>query len=257
MLIRLTWRLTALSACLLAGLAAAPFYARLGRRRRQALIQAWARGVLASLGVRLEVRGVTPMRPGLIVANHISWIDVLAIAALSPATFVCKAEVGDWPAIGGLLRRIGTIFIRRARLRDVRRVKDTLAGRLAAGQMVALFPEGTTSDGAQVLPFHSGLFESALEALSPVYPVRIAYSSRAAGFVGDTSFASSLLAIACAPALRADVAFMPPLLATRCRKEAARRSRDLIAASMDAGASAGSRSGRRATGFAATSLRFP
>jgi 1-acyl-sn-glycerol-3-phosphate acyltransferase len=222
-------RLLGLSLCLLAGLFAALFFEKIRPENRRALIRLWTRSLLRALGVRLRVSGTTPSGPGLIVANHVSWLDVIALAALCPAVFICKSEIADWPGIGWLLKQVGTIFIRRGSLRDVLRVNNELRDRFGARQAVAAFPEGTTSDGSTVLPFRSALFQPAVERGLPVYPAALAYSSPAAGYLGDTSFGASLLAIARASELEVRVTFLPPLSAPGLgRKRAAVQARDAI-----------------------------
>src|SRR5262249_43737644 len=145
------------------------------------------------------------------VANHVSWLDVLALSAVQPAAFVCKSEIAAWPGIGWLLKRAGTVFIVRARRRDILRVNDELRGRLAAGQSVALFPEGTTTDGSLVLPFRPALFQPAVERGFPVYPAALSYSHPAAAFIDQMSFGASLLEIVKAGRLEARLSFLPAL----------------------------------------------
>jgi 1-acyl-sn-glycerol-3-phosphate acyltransferase len=204
---------------------------RLRPHAYEALLAWWARGVLAALGVKLRVAGLPSRLPGLVVANHISWLDVIAIAALRPAQFVCKAEIAGWPGIGWLLRRAGSIFIRRGSFRDVWRVNLRLRACFTASQSVVAFPEGTTTEGRDVLVFRPALFQPAVERGLPVHPVAIAYSSDAALFVGDTTFLGSLFAIARAHRLEMHVALLRPLETQgRHRRAVAERARSLIAA---------------------------
>jgi 1-acyl-sn-glycerol-3-phosphate acyltransferase len=198
---------------------------------REALLGWWARRLLAALGARLKVAGVPSREAGLVVANHISWLDVIAIAAVRPAIFVCKAEIVAWPGIGWLLRRAGMIFIRRGSFRDVWRVNLRLRACFMAGQSVAAFPEGTTSDGRDVLAFRPALFQPAVERGLPVHPMAIAYSSGAPAFLGETTFVASLLSVVRARDLEAHLALLKPL-DTRgsTRRAVAARSRNLILA---------------------------
>src|SRR5688572_23133732 len=126
---------------LLIGFDAALAFGRLPQSARRSFARWWAR--MSALGVRLEVSGNIVESPALIVANHVSWLDVIVLLAVHPASFVCKSEVAGWPAIGGMLRRAGTIFIRRASFRDVWRVNRVLRQRFRADESVAAFPEGT------------------------------------------------------------------------------------------------------------------
>lgn len=210
-MLRAAYRLTRLALHFALGLAVTVALKPLSVRRRQALLGWWARGVLAALGVRAHVSGAAHLGPGLVVANHISWLDVVAICAARPALFVCKVEIAGWPGIGRLLRRAGTIFIRRGSLRDLWRVNLQLRARFMEEQTVALFPESTTTTGHEVLPFRPALFQPAVERELPVYPMAIAYSNGAAAYIGDMTFLDSLLRIARARDLTVSVAALPPL----------------------------------------------
>src|SRR5262245_59652882 len=204
-------RLARLGICLAGGFLAVAFFPLLAPAAREALIRHWARTLLWAIDVRLRVEGPLPAEPGLLVANHVSWLDVLALAAVQPAAFVCKSEIAAWPAIGWLLKRVGTVFIVRARRRDILRVNDARRARLAAGETVALFPEGTTTDGSLVLPFRPALFQPAVERGLSVYPAALSYSHPAAAFVGGMTFWSSLVAIAGAGGFEARLCFLPAL----------------------------------------------
>ncbi len=139
---------------------------------------------LWTLGIRLHVRGrPASERPLLIAANHASWIDISAYSAVMPLSFVAKREVGTWPLIGFFARLQHSVFIDRARRGATADQADSIGRRLAEGDAIVLFPEGTTSDGNQVLPFRSSLFGAARAALNDagveavfVQPVAIAYT---------------------------------------------------------------------------------
>jgi 1-acyl-sn-glycerol-3-phosphate acyltransferase len=111
----------------------------------------------------------------MIVANHVSWVDIFAINAVVPVRFVAKAQVRRWPLVGWLSARAGTIFIDRGRRQDTLRVNALISQALRAGELFAVFPEGTTSDGSTLLKFHSSLLEPALEAGAAVQPVALRY----------------------------------------------------------------------------------
>lgn len=170
---------------------------------RQARVQWWSAKLLRVMGLRLEVDG--RFRPGakLIVANHVSWIDIMAIHAVCPeARFVSKADVQHWPLLGRLVGAGGTLYIERERRRDAMRVVHEMAAALQAGDTVAVFPEGTVSDGHALLPFHANLLQAAIATGTPVQPVAIRFSdardriSRAADFSGTITIARSLLMLA-------------------------------------------------------------
>ncbi|MFA7269907.1 MAG: lysophospholipid acyltransferase family protein [Sterolibacterium sp.] len=184
-----------------------PFVARSTRRRLQ---QGWSRRLLAILGVRLEVTG-RAQPSGLLVANHISWLDIFVIGSIAPASFVCKSEIRSWPLIGLLCARTDTIFLERGSRSAARRVNQTLSRKLGNGEVVAVFPEGTTSEGASLLPFHAALLQSAIDTESWVMPLALRYRDMrgqqavAVAYCGETSFWQSLCAIASAPRLSASV----------------------------------------------------
>ena len=181
-------------------------------RGRQQRVQWWSEKMLRVLGLQLQVQGT--FRPGakLIVANHISWIDILAVHAVCPeARFVSKADVQRWPLVGRLVAAGGTLYIERERRRDALRVVHQMAEALQAGDTVAVFPEGTTGDGATLLPFHANLLQAAIATGLPVQPVALRYADRshafspAAQWLDDTTLAGTLWKLARADGLVAHV----------------------------------------------------
>lgn len=183
---------------------------------RQARIQWWSAGMLRCLGMGLEVQG--RFRPGgtLMVANHISWIDIMAIHAVCPrARFVSKADVRDWPLVNRLVDCAGTLYVRRDQRRDAMRVMHEMAQALKDGHCVAVFPEGTTGDGRTLLPFHANLLQSAIVVQAPVQPVALRYRDRhhaispAVEFLGETTIAQSLWRIAAGRGVVVTVTALP------------------------------------------------
>lgn len=173
-----------------------------------------------------------PLPAGLVVANHVSWLDIFVINALAPTGFVAKDDVAHWPLIGWLCANTETIFLERGSRAAAQRTRETMIARLQAGAHVAVFPEGTTTAGDRVLPFHAALFQSAIDARVPVVPLALRYAdrhgnhSRAAAYDGDVTLWESLRAIARADSLGADLRLLAPLdsvaadrrqLAVRCR----------------------------------------
>lgn len=137
----------------------------------------WSRSLLAALNGRVEVRGAPPEPPFFLVANHLSYIDVLVLAGEVDAVFVAKSEVAGWPILGRLCRSIGTLFIDRNLRRDVPRVIAEIDRLLAAGRGVVLFPEGTSTAGVEVGPFRPALLEPAARAGYPVSWASLTYST--------------------------------------------------------------------------------
>lgn len=194
-----------------------PFVGAAGQQRR---VQRWSARLVALCGVELEVvhdGAAQPARRALVVANHISWLDIFVINTLHPCRFVAKADIREWPLLGWLCARAGTIFIARGRLRDVRRIYQGLVESLQAGEHVAFFPEGTTAAQGQLLPFHANLFEAAIEARVPVQPYALRYVDRqgkphpAAEFIGDTGFVESLLTVLRAGGMKAQLHLLPSI----------------------------------------------
>jgi 1-acyl-sn-glycerol-3-phosphate acyltransferase len=195
---------------------------RLNRPARSRLIAAWSACLLSVLGVRLTVGGVVPRdgtRGVLLVANHVSWLDILAINAVQHRHFVAKAEVRRWPVWGWMAARTGTLFIRREKRKDLLRVLHEAGQVLAQGRCLALFPEGTTTDGGTLKPFRSGLLEAAVRADAVIWPLAIRYPrddgspNPSVAFVGDSSLIESLRLVLRERSIRADLTFASPLSA--------------------------------------------
>jgi len=184
--------------------------------RRQVHIQWWATKMLRTMGIALQVEGTPHPGGTLLVANHISWLDIMAVHAVCPqARFVSKADVRAWPLLSRLVDAAGTLYLERERKRDALRVVHVMAQALTAGQTVAVFPEGTTSDGRALLPFHANLLQAAIATGTQVQPVAIAFSdaheavSRAVEFVGDTTLLQSLWRVAAGEGVVAHIQLLP------------------------------------------------
>lgn len=185
---------------------------------RCARIQWWSAKLLVLLGLRLRPDGRFAPGAHLIAANHVSWLDITAVHAVCPqARFVSKADVKAWPVLGWLIAAAGTIFIERESKRDALRVVHQSAEALAAGDTVAFFPEGTTSDGHHLLPFHANLLQAAVTAGVPVQPLALRFSepghpvSPAAAYIGDTTLLQSLWRIASADAIEVRIGILAPI----------------------------------------------
>jgi 1-acyl-sn-glycerol-3-phosphate acyltransferase len=203
----------------LAGLVVILFrFPRLNPRQREARVQAWALKMLTLLGVRLELRGQPPVAgPVLLVANHISWLDILVMHAARHCRFVSKADVRNWPLIGTLADGAGTLYIERESRRDALRVVHRMSDSLKRGEIVAVFPEGTTSDGVALLPFHANLIQAAISAESPVQPVALSFldsSTRATSlapcYIGDDTLVGSIWRTLAARSITAVVHYGEP-----------------------------------------------
>ncbi|MEZ5659085.1 MAG: lysophospholipid acyltransferase family protein [Burkholderiaceae bacterium] len=189
------------------------------RSEHERWIERWSGWLLAAAGMRLNLVGHIPDDPRglLLVANHLSWIDIFVFNRVRAARFVAKSEIARWPVIGLLVARVGTLFIERGRRHAVQHMLHTMAAHLERGELVAVFPEGTTSDGRSLLPFHANLIQAAIVTATPVLPVALSFfdhlgrPSDAPLFVGDTNLVQSVWRIISAPRLEARVQLLEPI----------------------------------------------
>lgn len=203
--------------------------------RKQLWIKArWSRQLLEAMGVRIATGGPAPTH-GLLVANHISWLDIFAINAVAPTTFLSKDDVLHWPVIGWLSKQVGTLFLERGSRAAAQRAREHLVEELRRGALVGIFPEGTTGFGDQVMPFHAALFQSAIDADALVAPALICYTDRAglpsiaAAYVGETSLWECVRSIVRASGLTVRVSFLPAFAAAGAdRRHLAHHSHQLV-----------------------------
>ena len=233
------WRVARLTLHVLHGmLLMALRFPSLDAAGRHARIAQWSAGLLRAVGVAVRLSG-TP-RPGatLLIANHVSWLDIAALhAAVPQARFVAKSDVLHWPLLGWLVKGAGTLFIARDRKRDALRVVHAMAEALRAGETVAVFPEGTTGAGPELLPFHANLLQAAIATATPIQPAVLRFAdadhrfSPVVAFVGDTTLLQSLWRVATARGLVVHVDLLPALASAHAdRRALADALRDLMAA---------------------------
>jgi 1-acyl-sn-glycerol-3-phosphate acyltransferase len=213
---------------------AATLFQWLPERNRLFLKARWSRQLLDVLGVRFQACGTPPAR-GLLVANHISWLDIFAINVLAPTTFLSKDDVRRWPVIGWFADQVGTLFLERGSRAAARRAKEHLIAELRTSRLVGVFPEGTTGFGDHVMPFHAALFQSAIDAGVSILPALVRYTDRlgqhsiAAAYVGETSLWECMRSIATTSGLTAHVTFLPAVeTAGADRRHLAHHSHQLI-----------------------------
>jgi 1-acyl-sn-glycerol-3-phosphate acyltransferase len=171
----------------------------------------WARAMLRAIGVRVSVGGRIPHRRALLVANHVSWLDIVAILAVAPSRIVAKHEVRRWPLVGAMAVAAGTIFVDRSRPRTLPATVGEVAAALRTDRTVAVFPEGTTGCGEAVGPFRPAMFQAAIDAGAVVVPLTLRYDQAAAAFVGDDSLYASLRRILALRHLTVSVTASPAL----------------------------------------------
>ena len=214
-------------------------FPRVGQRRRDQLIRAWGRKVLRIFSLRQVVDappGFDPHAPGrLYIGNHVSWLDIYALQGVAAVRFVAKAELATWPVLGRLVRQSGTVFIERTRRSDTRRINQALRAHLEAGEVIAVFPEGTTSDGRDVLKFHANLLQAALDAGAEIVPFCLRYLdthgnySEVPAFIGEMTFWQSIRAVLREKRLVCELTFFPPLdTQGRSRRELALAAETLV-----------------------------
>lgn len=193
-------------------------FPRLSQDERNARVQVWARQMLAVLRIDLQLHGTPPPGgPVLLVANHISWLDILVMHAARHCRFVSKSELKSWPLIGTLATGAGTLYIERESRRDAMRVVHHMAASLKAGEILAVFPEGTTSDGVSLLPFHANLIQAAISADAPVQPVALSFMDARTGqtslapcYIGDDTLIGSIWRTLTTPGIVAVVRYGEP-----------------------------------------------
>lgn len=187
----------------------------LGTQARAEWLQDSCRKVLGSAGVAVRVSGVPPDR-GLLVANHLSYLDIAVFGAAAPCAFVAKKEISRWPYFGTAARGAGTIFIERGKRASTDAVALEIAGRLHQPVPILVFPEGTSSDGSRVLRFHSSLFEPAVAAGAPITAAAVRYAAdgnipeRDLCWFGDEEFLPHVWRTLGVRGLRAEVTFGEP-----------------------------------------------
>jgi 1-acyl-sn-glycerol-3-phosphate acyltransferase len=192
-----------------------PFQSQATRDRE---IREWAGGILDILALRLSVDGdIVKARPLMLVANHVSWLDIFAMQSVLPVRFVAKSEVRQWPLVGWLSARAGTLFIHQANRRDTLRINTLVGESLKSGEIFAVFPEGTTTDGSRLLKFHASLLAPALEAGATLQPAAIRFEREdgtlctEAAFDGVRSVWDVVLGVTRHRSVNVAVSFLPPL----------------------------------------------
>ncbi|MBP6277270.1 MAG: 1-acyl-sn-glycerol-3-phosphate acyltransferase [Limnohabitans sp.] len=190
-------------------------FPQLGPEQREMRVQAWALQFLALWDIHLKVLGQPVAQgPVLMVCNHISWLDISVIHAARHCRFVSKSDIRDWPLVGALATGAGTLYIERTSRKDALRMVKDMADAMRNGDVVAVFPEGTTSDGRDLLPFHANLIQSAIQAQAPVQPMSLQFLDAATGeptfapcYIGDDTLLGSIWRTLTAPRITAVVHF--------------------------------------------------
>ena len=219
---RALWRCARLLGHVLHGLWVVTLrFPRMPQEQQYIRVQAWSQQLLACAGISLRVQGTPPVRgPVMLVANHISWLDIPVMHAARHCCFISKSDVQGWPLIGTLATAGGTLYIERTSRRDAMRMVRTMQEALQRNEVLGVFPEGTTGDGRAMLPFHANLLQAAVAAQAPVQPVGLRFADKATGatsfapsYIGDETLVGSIWRTLSAPPIEAVVHYGPPELA--------------------------------------------
>ncbi|WP_454693079.1 lysophospholipid acyltransferase family protein [Achromobacter aegrifaciens] len=215
-------------------------YPLIGPKSRAWLNRHWSRCLMAFCGLRVVLKGEPRLTgPVLLVANHVSWIDIFVLNSARATSFVAKSEIRSWPVIGWLVAGAGTLFIERGQRHAVHAMGESMQARFKQGDAVGLFPEGTTTEGFELLPFHASLFEPARSAAIEIQPVALRFlqhgkRSGYAAFVGEESLVANLWRVLGVTGLAVEVVFLPPVAARHpdgslpTRLELSHQARDAI-----------------------------
>ncbi len=204
---------------------------RLRKRWQAGCCRVWGRLTCPLIGVRLTVRGTPPRAPYLLVSNHLGYLDVITLGSQLRGVFVSKADVASWPVMGAIARGAGTIFVERGKRMDVKRVNAAIDGTLDLGVGATLFPEGTSSSGAEVLPFRASLLEPAASIQRPVHYASIHYATPAGSppasthvaWWGEMTFGPHFLALLALPSIQATITFGETPIVDADRRQLAAR----------------------------------
>lgn len=209
---------------------------------RHRMIRWWSGGLMRVFGFKVRRFGQPLPGSALVVANHMSWLDIELIHSQRAVEFVAKAEISRWPVVGWLARRAGTIYHRRGSTESLASVAQMMTERLRAGAQVGVFPEGGTTDGTRVRVFHARIFQTAVEAEVPVQPVALRYlldgePNLSVPFLDSESFFVNFVRLLGEPSMVAEVHFLEPVLPNgEGRRKLAESARQRIAAALGHGA---------------------
>jgi 1-acyl-sn-glycerol-3-phosphate acyltransferase len=216
-----------------------PFIAK---EKHEILVRRWSQQLLVLFKIRvrfIDQSGGQIPDHALIVANHVSWLDIFVLNSWKACHFVAKSDIRSWPIAGWLSAQAGTIFLARGKQRDVRRIYEGLVHQLQDNKRIAFFPEGTTAAQGEILPFHANLFEAAIEAKVPILPFAIRYVDQsgqlhhAVDFIGEMTFEESMRAILNAGEITAELIQLPSISSDAAhRRELALAAREVVASSL-------------------------
>ncbi len=211
----------------------------LSRASRRNVVCHWSRGLMFLSGVKIQVVGKSVNDQAIMwVANHISWVDIFVLNSVRTTSFIAKSDIRKWPIIGLLVAWAGTLFIDRRQRYAIREAAKQIKHCFDYGDAVGLFPEGTTTDGMQVLPFHAGLLDAAIQAKVPVQPVALKFMRGAQrapelAFIGDQTLIANLWHLLGSWGVRVECEFLEPIDTSDLnRAEVASKAHQMISKSI-------------------------
>jgi 1-acyl-sn-glycerol-3-phosphate acyltransferase len=203
----------------------------------------WSKKLLKHFGVQVVTYGNEPddqLSNSMFLANHVSWLDIYALNSIIPLQFIAKSDINNWPILGYLVRKSGTIFINRNSRKDTSRIVDTTTENLVAGGNVGFFPEGTTTDGTTIERFKSSIVQSAINAKSTIYPVAIRYPlpngriNTDVAYAGETTMSEAMMNALKQKKTIVELHFLAPiLLPTANRQKLTQTAHEQIAKTLN------------------------
>ena len=199
------------------------------KKQQEKIIQFWCKRLLSIFEMKVEVQGLeiflSNKKQYLIVANHISWMDIIVIQSIKPSIFVAKSDVASWPLFGWVAQMTGTIFIKREKVSDIKKALKKMKRRLTK-RSVCIFPEGTSTNGQYLLPFKSNLFQSSIDTHKSILPLCLRYKQKGiysdkVAFIGDMSLVDSIIKIKNESDMSVEVDVLQPIRPRGNRKELA------------------------------------
>ena len=207
----------------------------------------WHRTMLRIFGATPVVRGVALVPGALVVCNHVSWMDILVLGANWRVVFLGNSEILRWPILGWVIKRGGTLFIKRGS--GAKKALRDIAGELRQGHNVVLFPEGATTDGHSAIRFQPRLMQAAINVGAPLQPAALRYLDASGArvvrhsFIGDISLVGSAWKTACGPRMVAEITLFAPLAPSDQRQELAERAEQLVRELVESGGESSPSSG--------------
>jgi 1-acyl-sn-glycerol-3-phosphate acyltransferase len=222
---------------------AATIFPLVTAERKRQIIGYWSALLLRILNIQLKLSGTRPCsngRANMVVANHVSWLDIFAINSVCPMRFIAKSEIRSWPVVGWLCAQAGTLFMVRGKARELRRVNEIISQRLVSGDLIAVFPEGMTTFGDTLGRFHASLLQPAISVRARFWPIAIRFykpdggNNREAAYVGDTSLLESVWSIVGEKVIYAELIFCEAIDSVETTRQAlARKLEQVIALALN------------------------